>query len=71
MIRINQVKLPVANNIDAEKLMVQHKELLRKKASAVLRVPEKDIRKVEILRQSIDARKKPEIIYSYVIDVPR
>ena len=69
MIRINQVKVPVANNIDAEKLILQHKELLRKKAASVLRVPEKDIHKVEILRQSIDARKKPDIIYSYVIDV--
>ena len=68
MIRINQVKLPVGSG-DADKLIVQHKELLRKKAASVLRIPEKDIQKVEILRQSIDARKKPEIIYSYVIDV--
>ena len=46
MIRINQVKLPVVNNIDAEKLILQHKELLHKKAASILRVPEKDIRKV-------------------------
>ena len=69
MIRINQVKLPVVNNIDAEKLIIQHKELLQKKTASILRVPEKDIQKVIILRQSIDARKKPDIIYSYVIDV--
>lgn len=69
MIRINQVKVPVVNNGDTEKLIAQHKDLLRKKAASLLRVPEKDIQKVEILRQSIDARKKPDIIYSYVIDV--
>ena len=69
MIRINQVKVPVVNNGDTEKLIAQHKELLRKKAASLLRVPEKDIQKVEILRQSIDARKKPDIIYSYVIDI--
>ena len=69
MIRINQVKVPVVNNGDTEKLIAQHKDLLRKKAASLLRVPEKDIQKVEILRQSIDARKKPDIIYSYVIDI--
>lgn len=69
MIRINQVKVPVVNNGDTEKMIAQHKDLLRKKAASLLRVPEKDIQKVEILRQSIDARKKPDIIYSYVIDV--
>ena len=69
MIRINQVKVPVVNNGDTDKLIAQHKDLLRKKAASLLRVPEKDIQKVEILRQSIDARKKPDIIYSYVIDI--
>ena len=69
MIRINQVKVPVVNNGDTEKLIAQHKDLLRKKAASLLRVPEKDIQKVEILRQSIDARKQPDIIYSYVIDI--
>ena len=47
MIRINQVKLPV-NNGDGEKLIVRHKELLRKKAASLLRVPEKEIQKVEM-----------------------
>jgi len=60
--------MPV-NNGDGEKLIVRHKELLRKKAASLLRVPEKEIQKVDILRQSIDARKKPDIICSYVIDV--
>ncbi len=59
MIRINQLKLPV-----------EHKpEDLLKKAAKALRIRPEEILKLEIRRQSLDARKKPELFYSYTIDV--
>ena len=61
MIRINQIKISV-NQKDTEKR-------LRKKAAELLHIKETEIRNLQIVRQSIDARKKPEIYYSYVVDV--
>lgn len=42
---------------------------MRKKAAGVLRIPETDILRMEIVRRSIDARKKPEIFYIYTVDI--
>ena len=59
MIRISQIKVqPEAG-----------KEVLVKKAAKILGIKETDIQTVHLIKQSIDARKKPEIFYSYVIDV--
>ena len=59
MLRINQIKVyPNAT-----------KEDIKKKTSAVLKIRPKDIKSIEIIKQSIDARKKPEIYYSYTVDV--
>lgn len=59
MLRINQVKLKIDHT---------QKEL-RKKVADMFRVPAGEIRSLTIVRQSIDARKKPEIYYSYTVDV--
>lgn len=59
MIRINQVKIKTEHT----------GEQLRKKAAEMLRVPAEQIKELQIVRQSIDARKKPEIFYSYVLEV--
>ena len=59
MLRVNQVKLKIGHS----------PEQLRKKTAEILRVPLRDILSVHIVRQSIDARKKPEIFYSYSVDV--
>ena len=59
MLRLNQVK------VEAE----QDETVLEKKAAEILRVPLRDILHIKILRQSIDARKKPNIFYSYTLDV--
>ncbi len=59
MIRINQVKILAEHSI----------EQLTKKAADMLRISVKDIKKMEIVRQSIDARKKPEIYYIYTLDI--
>lgn len=61
MIRINQIK------IHADQKDIQSK--LRKKAAEILHIRENEIQSFKIIRQSIDARKKPEIFYSYTVDV--
>ena len=59
MIRITQLKLPVERSPEA----------LKKKAAKLLRIVPEEIEKVVICRQSLDARKKPELFYSYTVDV--
>ncbi|MBQ8231246.1 MAG: FAD-dependent oxidoreductase [Lachnospiraceae bacterium] len=61
MIRINQINVQV-NQKNTE-------QQLRKKASQILKISDKEIKSLRIVRQSIDARKKPDIFYSYVIDI--
>ncbi|WP_300565713.1 NAD(P)/FAD-dependent oxidoreductase [uncultured Acetatifactor sp.] len=59
MLRVNQVKLRTGHTA-AE---------LKRQAASILRVPEQNITELKIIRQSIDARKKPVIFYSYSVDV--
>lgn len=59
MIRMNQLKLPL--DYDKEKLL--------QKAAKTLGISPADILKTDIIKESIDARKKPEIFYSCVVDV--
>ncbi len=61
MIRINQLKMRVDQQ-DLDKV-------LRRKAAECLHIRESEIKRLVIVRQSIDARKKPDIFYSYVVDV--
>lgn len=63
MIRINQLK----GRPEATQELI--KEQLYKKAAAALRIRRTDIAQLQIIRQSIDARKKPDIFYSYVVEV--
>lgn len=58
MLRVNQVKLKTGHA----------PEQLRKKTAEMLGIPLPDILSVKIVRQSIDARRKPEIFYSYSVD---
>ena len=59
MIRIQQIKLRLA----------EEESLLKKKAAKRLHIKEEDILRLCIIKKSIDARKKPDIFYSYVIDI--
>ncbi len=59
MIRVNQIKMHTEHT----------PQQLQKKVADVLRISVKDIKKIRIVRQSIDARKKPDIFYSYTVDV--
>ncbi|MDL2300745.1 FAD-dependent oxidoreductase [Lachnospiraceae bacterium OttesenSCG-928-D06] len=59
MIRINQLKMRPGHS----------REALLKKAASLLGIKESEVLSFSIVRRSIDARKKPEIFYSYVIDI--
>lgn len=58
MIRISQLKLPV----------MHRPEELKEKAARLLRVRPEEIRSLRIVRQSLDARKKPDLFYVYSVD---
>ena len=59
MIRLNQLKLPVDHT----------REQLIHKTAQYLRIPAADILELQIVRQSLDARKKPALFYSYSVNV--
>ncbi len=59
MIRIQQLRLPI-----------DHKpEDLRRKAAKLLHIPPEEILRLDIVRRSLDARKKDNILFSYTVDV--
>lgn len=59
MLRVNQVTIKPGHSEAA----------LRARAASLLRIPEQEILSMRILRQSIDARKKPEIFFSYSLEI--
>ena len=59
MLRINQLKLHPGHT----------KEELENKICSFLRIKKEDLKEMSIVKQSIDARKKPEIFFTYTIDV--
>lgn len=59
MLRVNQVKIRTEHT----------EEQLKKKAAELLHIPTQEILEMKIVRQSIDARRKPEIFYSYSLEV--
>ncbi len=63
MLRINQLKLPPT--VQGEQLY----QALHKKTGKVLGCEQGVIEQLQILKCSIDARKKPDIVYSYTVDV--
>lgn len=60
MIRVKQIKLK--ENEDNEKKLI-------KKCCEKLKIKKTDIIDYKIVKKSLDARKKPEIFYSYIIDL--
>ena len=57
MLRINQLKMPISHT--DEELMRKIQQILRCK----------EIQEFRIVRRSIDARKKPELYFNYMVDV--
>jgi len=59
MIRITQLKLPISHT----------REELERKAVRILGIRQEDVKSLRIVKQSIDARKKDGILYSYTVEV--
>lgn len=59
MIRITQLKLPIEHK----------KQDIQKKAAKLLRVLEDQIENIQIIRQSLDARHKNELLFVYTVDL--
>lgn len=59
MLRVNQVKIKTEHS----------RAQLLNKVAELLRIPVQDILDMKLVRQSVDARKKPEIYFSYSLDV--
>lgn len=59
MIRINQIKLPIEHN----------KAQLEQKILKILKISSEQLKTVQIVKRSIDARKKPMLQYVYSVDV--
>ncbi len=59
MIRLSQITMPVGHSLEA----------LQQKCYKLLKISSRDVKGFSIVKQSIDARKKPDIIFSYVIDI--
>lgn len=59
MIQIQQIKLKPEQN----------EKHLKQKIAALLKIKEEDILKYTIVKKSIDARKKPDLFYSYTVNV--
>ena len=65
MIRINQLKLKVTDCVHKEKLYAK----LKAKSAALLKINPDMIKKTDIVKQSVDARHKPDIMYVYSVNV--
>ena len=59
MIRINQIKMPIEHSTHQ----------LKEKAAKLLKIKEHQIKELRIVKKSIDARKKPELVVVYSVDV--
>lgn len=44
-------------------------EAIKKKAAKLLKSDESAIGEIQIVHRSIDARKKPNLLFSYIVDV--
>lgn len=61
MIRISQIEMKVEQK--------NEEDFLYQKCSNLLKISRKEIKELKIHRKSLDARKKPQIFYSYTVDV--
>ena len=59
MIRVSQLKLPVEHS----------EEQFYQKIEKSLKIKKDQIKKLQIVKKSIDARKKEDVHYSYCIDI--
>ena len=68
MIRIQQLNLEIPHLHSEEEYEHYQKKQLEKKLLKLLKIPSKDLLSFSIVRRSLDARKKPALYYSYIVD---
>lgn len=59
MIRVNQIRMPIEHSQDD----------IKTKTAKILNIKKQNILAVQIVKKSIDARKKPELYVTYTVDV--
>ena len=59
MIKITQLKIKIPHT----------EETVQKKACRLLRISPQDVTSFRILRRSVDARNKPELYYTYTVEI--
>lgn len=59
MIRLNQITMPIEHSMEA----------LEQKCYKLLQISKDHVTQFSIVKKSIDARKKPDLFFSYVIDI--
>jgi hypothetical protein len=69
MIRLQQINIPIPSVKDGQLLEEQQKRELIKKIAKILHLQEENIQQLHIIKRSLDARKKPRLFYSYVVEV--
>lgn len=73
MITISQLKSEIVFSNIEQKItlhdMIEQPEALKTKAAKIMKISSGEIKKVEILKHSIDARKKPKIYQVYTLGV--
>ncbi len=70
MLRINQISVAIENADNESQLEALQKKQLKKKIMKLLGIKdERRLKRIEILKRSLDARKKPQLVYRYVVDV--
>lgn len=69
MLRIQQLNLEIPRFQTEEEYDNYQKRQLEKKILKLLKISSKDLKSFSIIRRSLDARKKPTLFYSYIIDV--
>ena len=69
MIRIQQLNLEIPFFKTEEEYDEYQKNQLEKKIIKLLKINSKDLESWTIVRRSLDARKKPILFYSYIVDV--
>lgn len=70
MLRVNQIKMPVETALVIKGIRKKHKqEALVKKTASILKIKPEEIEQLTIVRQSLDARHKPQLFYVYTVDI--
>lgn len=69
MLRIQQLNLEIPHFQTETEYDNYQKKQLEKKILKLLKIQSKDLKSFSIVRRSLDARKKPILFYSYIVDV--